>query len=83
MSTPSMADYVTYKYIRNPYTVGSIIPLELENRTKVNARIIKVPGSFTLSCVVIILLDHPKMQDPFALKLYDRVYAAQFREDEG
>ena len=56
--------------------------MQVDRQGPANASIIKVFEPFTLSCVVIIQLDHPPFKGRFLLKLYDRRFATQLRRDE-
>lgn len=67
--------------------VGNTIILRLEapyNQQEVSAKITRVFAPFTLSSSMVVLLDSPALglEGHMVLKLYDRRFAAQLREDE-
>lgn len=81
-------EYTHTHYFRCPYTVGNVIKIHLKTPDELeateDAKIIKVFEPFTLSCVVLIQMTCStlKLEGNMVLKLYDRRFAAQLREDE-
>ncbi|KAJ5296096.1 hypothetical protein PENANT_c021G08032 [Penicillium antarcticum] len=70
-----------------PYVVGNTIELHLNtphDGQTTKAKIIKVFEPFTLSCVMVVRLEYPDfdMEGDLVLKLFDRRFATQLREDE-
>lgn len=71
------------KYRYYPYAAGQILPLQVGKQCCVNASIVKVLEPFTLSCAMLVQLDSsPPFKGHFILKLYDRRFATQLRNDE-
>lgn len=75
---------------RCPYVVGNTIKLQIEERSyppdrAVSATITKLFEPFTLSSVMLALLDSPPcgLEGYIVLKIFDRRFATQLREDEG
>lgn len=70
---------------RNPYYPGNKLSLQIESySSELVATVVKAFEPFTLSCVLVVQLDYPQLGlvGKYALKLYDRRFATQLREDE-
>ncbi|KAE8146932.1 hypothetical protein BDV25DRAFT_169521 [Aspergillus avenaceus] len=72
-----------------PYVTGNTITLRLDTPctqqpTTITGQITQVFEPFTLSSAMVIILDYPSLGlgGEVALKLFDRRFATQFREDE-
>ncbi|KJK60553.1 hypothetical protein P875_00053242 [Aspergillus parasiticus SU-1] len=69
-----------------PYVVGNTIKLRLGapyDQQEITTKITRVFEPFTLSCAMVVLLDHPALglTGHLVLKLFDRRFAAQLRKD--
>lgn len=53
----------------------------MDEEHSTDAKIVKVFEPFTLSCVMVIQLDAPSLKGEFVLKLYDRRFSTQLRDD--
>ncbi|RAQ47418.1 hypothetical protein AFGD_008750 [Aspergillus flavus] len=70
-----------------PYVVGNTIKLRSGapyNQQEITAQITRVFEPFTLSCAMMVLLDHPALglAGHLVLKLFNRRFAAQLRKDD-
>ncbi|KAE8336396.1 hypothetical protein BDV24DRAFT_168326 [Aspergillus arachidicola] len=69
-----------------PYVVGNTIKLRLGapyDQQEITTKIARVFEPFTLSCAMVVLLDHPALglTGHLVLKLFDRRFAARLRKD--
>ncbi|KAF2432674.1 hypothetical protein EJ08DRAFT_677542 [Tothia fuscella] len=71
------------KAMANPYSPGNTLVVQVESSQSCTATIIKTFEPFTLSCVVLVQVDCPLLQlkGEYVLKLFDRRFATQLRED--
>jgi hypothetical protein len=71
---------------RHPYSHGARLSLRIEEHSlsSLDATVIKVFKPFTLSCVLAVQLNYPQLRlnGKYILKLYDRRFATQLREEE-
>ncbi|KAJ5245117.1 hypothetical protein N7489_005213 [Penicillium chrysogenum] len=69
-----------------PYTVGNVIKIHFKTpdglESTADANIIKVFEPFTLSSVMLIRMACSSLEGDMILKLFDRRFATQLREDE-
>ena len=69
--------------LRCPYVAGNTITVRLEpHKESIAALITHVFEPFTLSCVMVVrLFQKERLGEPTVLKLFDRRFASQLREE--
>lgn len=72
---------------RSPYTVGNTIKIQLKepyDGQTIHAKIMEVFEPFTLSCVMVVRLacSSLALEGDMVMKLFDRRFATQFRQEE-
>ncbi|KAJ5097381.1 hypothetical protein N7456_008102 [Penicillium angulare] len=76
-----------HEQVRCPYVVGNVVTLQLKtpfDGQRIDARIIKVFEPFTLSSVMVVRPACPTTtwEGDMVLKLFDRRFATEFRQNE-
>lgn len=68
-----------------PYRVGNTLKLYFSEQddAPTAAQIIRILGPFSLSCSMIVKLNHSELKSQYELKLYDRRFAHQLRIQNG